>query len=84
MFRYFTHVGNRRWLDVLPKLVNGYNTSVHRSIGMAPRDVNKRNEFQLWNKQADADSKIKLQGHKLLHVGDYVRVSRTKQIFAKG
>ena len=84
MFRYFTHVGNRRWLEVLPKLIEGYNASIHRSIGMAPRDVNKRNEFQLWKKQADADDKIKVDVRKLLHVGDYVRISLSKQLFAKG
>ena len=84
MFRYFTHVGKRRWLEVLPKLIKGYNASIHRSIGMAPRDVNKRNEFQLWKKQADADSKIKVDVRKLLHVGDYVRISLSKQLFTKG
>ena len=51
---------------------------------MAPRDVNKRNEFQLWKKQADADSKIKVDVRKLLHVRDYVRISLSKQLFAKG
>ena len=85
MFRYFTHVGgNSRWLEVLPKLIKGYNESIHRSIGMAPRDVNKRNEFQIWKKQADADSKIKVDVRKLLHVGDYVRISLSKQLFTKG
>lgn len=29
----------RRYIDVLPDLVHGYNASVHRSIGMAPADV---------------------------------------------
>ena len=51
MWRYFTHVGNNQWLNVLPKLITSYNASVHRMIGMAPQDVNKHNEFELWNAQ---------------------------------
>ena len=46
MYRYFTDIGNYKWLDVLPKLIESYNASVHRMIGLAPKDVNKRNEFE--------------------------------------
>ena len=44
MWRYFDHEGNRKWLDVLPHLVENVNTSVNRTIGIAPIDVNKENE----------------------------------------
>jgi hypothetical protein len=80
MYRYFTHVGNRKWLQVLPKLVKAYNASIHRSIGMAPQDVNKRNEFALWQTQ----QKEMKKASKTLQFGDYVRVSKAKQVFAKG
>ena len=40
MWRYFTRRGSYRWIDVLPELMRSYNSSIHRSIGMAPNDVN--------------------------------------------
>ena len=82
MYRYFTRVGNRRWKEVLPKLIFAYNASVHRSTKMAPQDVNKRNEFNL--RQAQEDKQVKTAYYKPYKQGDYVRVSRAKQIFAKG
>ena len=41
MWRHFTHVGNYRWVEILPQLID--NKSVHRSIGVAPIDVNEDN-----------------------------------------
>ena len=82
MWRYFTHKGNnRKWLEVLPKLLQAYNASHHRAIGMAPKDVNKGNEFELWQQQ---QQKGAVKKKKLLKVGDYVRVSKVKGIFTKG
>src|SRR3981189_2597159 len=46
MWRFFTHNNTRRWLEVLPKLVAGYNKSHHRSIDTTPNKVNEENE---WN-----------------------------------
>ncbi|XP_054163275.1 uncharacterized protein LOC128961092 [Oppia nitens] len=39
MFKYFTANGTRRYVDVLQKLVNAYNTSYHRSIDVATGDL---------------------------------------------
>ena len=35
LYRYFTVVNSIRFVDVLPKLVQQYNHTYHRSIGMA-------------------------------------------------
>ena len=43
MFKYFTSKGTRRWLEILDDLLDGYNNSFHRSIGMAPNEVNNLN-----------------------------------------
>ena len=43
MFQYFTANGTRRYVEILPKLVNGYNKSYHRSIGMTPNQVTNLN-----------------------------------------
>ena len=37
-----------RWVDVIHDLVDVYNNSRHRSIGMAPADVEKKDENRLW------------------------------------
>ena len=39
MYRYFTACNTYRYVDALPALVQGYNVTKHRSIGMAPHDV---------------------------------------------
>jgi hypothetical protein len=39
MFRYITYKKTYRYLDVLPKLVQGYNATVHTTTGMAPAKV---------------------------------------------
>ena len=83
MWRYFTHVGGpKKWLDVLPKLLISYNGSRHRMIGMAPRDVNAENEFELWKTQQEQQP-LKRKKHNF-KIGQYVRVTKAKGIFAKG
>ena len=36
MFKYFTAQGTRKYIDVLPRLVNSYNNSVHSGTGKRP------------------------------------------------
>ena len=91
MWRYFTHTGRHRWLEVLPQLLQSYNSSVHRSIGMPPNQVNAENEMELWEKQQAKGPQQVTQrdvvhppNHLLLVVGDSVRISKSKHIFEKG
>jgi hypothetical protein len=44
MFKYFTKVGNHRYINILQDLVDSYNNSIHRSIKMRPSEVNTYNE----------------------------------------
>ena len=84
MWKYFTANNTYKWIDVLSKLVEGYNTSFHRTIKMKPADVNKNNEKNVWNTvymqdKAHDDQKPKLQE------GDLVRISKYKRkLFDKG
>ena len=50
MYRYFTTVGNHRYIDALPDLVSSYNNSVHRTIGMAPSAVKEKDVPKIWHK----------------------------------
>ena len=45
--RHFVAQGNKKWVSVLPSLIDSYNKSKHRGIGMRPIDVNNRNAFAL-------------------------------------
>ena len=84
MFRAFTKQGSHRWIDIIQNLVDGYNNSKHRSIGMAPNQVNKRNERIV---RKNLYPKIKKKAiHKTAHfkVGDTVRITRNKSTFQKG
>ena len=42
--RYFTAKTTRRYVDVLPDLLHSFNHTYHRSIGMAPVEVDDTNE----------------------------------------
>jgi hypothetical protein len=78
MFKQFTGRGSRVWTTILPSLIDDYNKSVHRTIGMTPV-------------QADADpTRVKLirvmENNKKIKfgVGDKVRISVYKGVFTKG
>ena len=87
MYKYFTFTGSRRWIEVLPQLIKSYNASVHRSIGIAPRDVNRDNEMELWEKQQSKGPQqvgARKDVHPRFRVDDNVRTSYKKQVFDKG
>ena len=86
MWRHFTHMGSYRWLEVLPQLIESYNKSVHRSIGLAPINVTEKNEHELWLKQERKGPQQVTTRNPNPHirVGDVVRISKAKNPFAKG
>ena len=64
------------YVDKLDDTVNEYNNTHHRTIKMKPVDV-KDNKYIDFKKEVnDEDPKFK--------VGDHVRISKYKNIFAKG
>ena len=48
LYRYLIAADTLHYLDVLPALVKGYNSTTHRSTKMSPKDVNAKNERQVW------------------------------------
>lgn len=82
MYRAFSEQGNYRWLTLLPELVKEYNDSVHRTIGMKPRQVNESNERLVLERIKKNTVPQIVKGK--LNVGDRVRVSKHKITFAKG
>ena len=78
MFKMFTKRGNTKWYKEIQDLVAGYNKSYHRSIKMAPSEVNYENEDTVYNNLysknwADEDPKLK--------EGQKVRVLHRLKIF---
>ena len=64
------------YIDKLDNIGKKYNNTCHRTIKIKPVDV-KSNTFNDFNKENNMkDSKFK--------VGDHVRISKYKNIFAKG
>lgn len=80
MWRKFTARGTYEWLTLLPKIVQEYNNSVHRTIGMKPKDVKRKHEKLILDR---LQSKGKYYKPKF-NVGDKVRISKYKQVFKKG
>ena len=83
MYRYFTHQGNNKWVDILPKLLKSYNNTFHSSIEQTPASVNKRNEMTVWLKQYSGLKRGNEQKAKF-KIGDRVRISKERGVFKKG
>ena len=76
IYKYMTSVSKNVYIDKLNAIVNKYNNTCHSTIKMKPIDV-KDNTYINTNKEINyKDPKFK--------VGDYVRISKYKNIFAKG
>ena len=80
MWRYFTHHGNYRYMDIIGELVRGYNASYHRSIGISPDNVNPENSKQVLKRLFPPTKSTQ----PLLQVGDQVRISKLRRTFDKG
>ena len=82
MYRAFSARGNRKWIDIVDDLVNGYNTSRHRSIGMSPNEVTLENEAEVWSTLFP--TRVHRVQKNKFKVGQSVRITRDKGVFEKG
>lgn len=83
MWRYFTHHHTNRYIDVLDKIVDAYNSSVHSAIKMTPASVTRYNASQARQnliKRYSVRRKMRCK----YKVGDLVRISKEKKVFGKG
>jgi hypothetical protein len=81
MWKKFNMQGSHKWLKILPKLVEEYNSTKHSTIKMRPIHVDKSNEKLLL---ATVYNRIKIFKPGKFNVDDFVRISKYKSIFAKG
>ena len=64
------------YYDVLDDIVNEYNNTKHNTIKIKPKDVGDNNKIVYIDEHNEKRSKFK--------VGDRVRKSKFRNIFAKG
>lgn len=87
IWTYFTAHQTKRYLEALPQLVDAYNRSRHRTIGMAPVDVRPEHEARLWVRMfgdGGQGQTPKTPFNQPLNEGDKVRISKLKGDFPKG
>ena len=71
-----TAISKNAYFDVLDDLANKYNNTVHKTTKMKPIDVTGDSYAEYNENPNKNDPKFK--------VGDHVRISKYKNIFAKG
>ena len=71
-----TSIAKDVYIDKLDDIVNKYNNKYHRTIKMKPIDIKSSISVDFNKENNKEGSKFK--------VGDYVRISKYKNIFAKG
>ena len=75
LYKHMTATGKNVYYDVLDYVVNEYNNTKHNTIKMKPIDVEDNKRVYI-DEHNEKDSRFK--------VGDRVRISKFKNIFAKG
>ena len=86
IYRYFTHKQSYEYVNELQSFAEGYNKTVHRTIDMSPIDVRRDNEEEarLATYLSRKKPERSLQTFRFkFKVGDYVRISHTRNIFTR-
>ena len=76
IYKHMTTVGKNVYFNVLDDIVDKYNNTWHSSIKMKPKDVTGRAFVDYSEESNKKDPNFK--------IGDNVRISKHKNIFAKG
>ena len=75
LYKHMTATGKNVYYDVLDDIVNEYNNTKHNTLEMKPIDVGDNKRVYI-DEHNEKDSRFK--------VADRVRISKLKNIFAKG
>ena len=76
IYKYMTSISKNVYINKLDDIVDEYNNTYHATIKMKPTDVKDNTYINTDKETNDKDPKFK--------VGDHVRISKYKNIFAKG
>ena len=76
IYKYMTSISKNVYINKLDDIVDEYNNTYHTTIKMKPIDVKDNTYINTDKETNDKDPKFK--------IGDRVRISKYKNIFAKG
>ena len=76
IYKHMTSISKNVYIDKLDDIVNEYNNTKHRTTKVKPIDVKHNTYIDFGKEVNDNDPKFK--------VGNHVRISKYKNIFAKG
>ena len=76
IYKYMNSISKNVYIDKLDDIVHKYNSKKHRTVKMKPTDVKDNTYVDFGKEVNDNDPKFK--------AGDHVRISKYKNIFAKG
>ena len=81
MWKRFTALNTRKWIDMLPTLLNKYNNTKHSTIKMTPTEASmaKNEALLLAQQQEPSPSNVTK-----FNLGEKVRISRIKGVFEQG
>lgn len=82
LYRYFTAANSWRYIDVLGDIVDSYNNTTHRTIGMKPTDVRRSDVKAIKKRMYPMLSNVRIKFK--FSVGDQVRLAKEKHYFEKG
>ena len=88
-FKHMTDISKRFYFDVLGDIVNKYNNTIYRTIKMKPIEVTndyyaKESSIELHSAELRSMEVHSNKKDPKFNVGDNVRISKYKNIFAKG
>ena len=73
--------GDANWIDVLPTISKQYNSRIHSSTKLSPKDASlKKNEGVVYKNLLDKRKKVKPK----FQINDLVRTADLKRTFSKG
>uniref|UniRef100_A0A1Y1LQW2 Integrase catalytic domain-containing protein n=1 Tax=Photinus pyralis TaxID=7054 RepID=A0A1Y1LQW2_PHOPY len=83
MWKEFSLQGSYKWLGLLPRIVDKYNATIHKTTGYKPIEVNEKNASHILKKSF---SRMKVVDPKppKYKVGDFVRINKYRTVFTKG
>ena len=81
IYKSFTAKNTQTWYKILPTIVKTYNNTIHSTTKFKPKDINRENYELAWINTHSKPIKSKSPKYK---IGDIVRISRYKNVFAKG
>ena len=76
IYKYMTSVSKNAYIDKLDNIVKKYNNTYHSTIKMKPVDLKSSTYIDSSKESNNKDPKFK--------IGDIVRMTKYKNIFAKG